>query len=60
MKSEEAHEWARYARDMQNEAYPVQAISRASVKQEVIDPFKDELQTVKEENLRTGCKRMNL
>lgn len=49
-KSEEAYEWARFARDMQNEAYQSKQLAEQA-RQEVID-LKDELQTVKEENLR--------
>lgn len=49
-KSEEAHEWLRYARDVKNEAERYEQMAKQA-RQEVVD-LKDELQTIKEENLR--------
>ena len=49
-KSEEAYEWARFARDMQNEAYQSKQLAEQA-RQEVID-LKDELKEIKKENQR--------
>ncbi len=56
-KSEEAHEWARYA--MIAKTYPVKQLAEQK-KQEIDDLKRWITKTVKEENLRESVKRMEV